>query len=144
MSPTNHSKQHPFVTYDLMAAQYDARHRSSVQQIEYVIGVREDFDCNVEYIVVPFSDFRPLHQAGGWLLDDSYGRPITPQYLIAACVCCDIDEAMLDATMRISHGAPPLFIGHRDSDYLVAPIADWPRFSAVGWRTLDEFVGTGC
>jgi len=143
MNPTNHSEQHHFVTYDLSAAQHDAQRRSSEQQIEYMIGVREDIDFAVEYIVAPFSDFRTLHQADGWLLDDCYGRPITPQGLIAAFVCCDIEEAMFDATLRISHGAPPLFIGRRDGDYLVAPSADWPRFSAVGWRKIDEFVGTG-
>lgn len=143
MSPTIHSKQPPYVTDDRAAAQRDAQRRSSEQQVEYVLGLREDVDCDVEYIVSPFSDFPALRRSGGWLLDGSFGRPITADDLIAAYVCPEIDEAMMDATMRVTHGAPSLFIGHRDGAYLVAPITDWPRFSRVGWRQIDRLAGAG-
>lgn len=139
MSPTQHSEKQPFVTDDRPAAERDARRRSSEQQIEYVLGSREYFEGDVEFIVAPMDGFRALYDSGGWLIEDSYGRTLTPADLVAAYVCCEIDEAMLDATMRISHGAPTLFIGHRDGDYLVAPLSDWPLFSAVEWVKLDEF-----
>jgi hypothetical protein len=139
MSYTNPSNQCPFVTDDRSAAERDARRRSSEQQIEYVLASREYFEGEVEYIVAPMDDFRELHGSGGWLIDDLYGRLITPDELVAESVCCDIDEALLEATMRISHGAPSLFIGIRDGDYLVAPLSAWRRFSAVGWVKLDDF-----
>lgn len=138
----NSSNQYPFVTYERSAAERDARRRSSQQQIEYFLGTREYFEGEVEYISAPMDDFRELHESGGWLIDDSYGRLITPDDLVAVTVCCDIDEALLEATMRISHGAPSLFIGRRDGDYLVAPLSAWPRFAAVDWVKLDEFKAT--
>ena len=141
MSRMKHSNKLPFVTDDRSAAERDARRRSSEQQMEYFLGVREFTNGDVEYIVAPMDNFRELHNSGQWLIDDSYGRLLTPERLVAAYVCCDIDEALLDATMRISHGAPSLFIGRRDGDYLVAPLSIWPRFSAVDWVKLDEFAG---
>ena len=138
----NSSNQYPFVTDDRSAAERDARRRSSQQQIEYFLGTREYFEGEIEYIVAPMADFHELHDSGGWLIDDSYGRLITPDDLVAVSACCFIDEALLEATMRISLGAPSLFIGRRDGDYLVAPLSAWPRFAAVDWEKLDEFKST--
>ena len=136
-------EQLPFVTNDRSAAERDGRRRSGEQQIEYFLGVREFVNGDVEYIVARMDDFRALHDSGGWLHDVTYGRPMDPNHLTAAYVCCDIGEAMLDATERIIHGSPSLFIGSRDGAYLVAPMEKWPRFSAVGWRKLDEFAKKG-
>ena len=143
MNPTDHSEQLPFVTDDRSGAERDARRRSSEQQIEYVLGSREYFEGDVEYIVIPMCDLRALRDAGGWLIEDSYGRQLTEADLVAAYVCCEIDEALLDATMRISHGSPSLCIGRREDDYIVAPLDQWPRFAAVGWRQLDRFTQKG-
>ncbi len=137
------SERQPFVTNDRSAALRDARRRSSQQRIEYFLGVRESTNDDVEYIVAPDGDFLALHDEGGWLYDESYGAPITPDDLTAAYVCGDMDEAMLDATMRITAGAPALFIALREGGYLVAPLVDWPRFAKVGWQKIAQFAQAG-
>lgn len=139
MSPMKHSNNRPFISDDRSAAERDARRRSSEQQIEYILGVREFTDSGVQFLVAPMEKFRELRDSGQWLIDVSYGRPITPDDLVGAYGCCDIGEAMLEATMRIGLGAPPTFIARRDGEYLVAPIADWPRYAEVDWVKLDEF-----
>ena len=135
--------EYPYVTTEYSDADREARMRSSRHRHPYVVGERLVKHGELEYLVAPLAEFDQYHEVG-WLIYNTYGEPRDPSMDYRAYSTIDLEDAMLEAALRLHRVGVATVVAVRGdgewTEYLVAPLADFPRLEAVDWRVRDLFL----
>ena len=117
--------------------------RSSRHRHPYFVGERLLKHGEFEYLVAPLAEFDQYHEVG-WLIYNTYGEPRNPESDYCLCGTVDLEGAMLEAALRLHRVGVATVVAVRGdgewTEYLVAPLADFPRLEAVDWRIRDLFL----